>query len=166
VQLQAMWFGVTATDAGSGVTTITIPDQIIVQDEGTPVTSTPHTTLNFVGSGVAATDGGAGVATITIISNIVQIFWAQPNFAVVPSSNPANMASRNSHPIIEFDQSTQQFILFLGVMSENYLNGNLIVDIDWIAESATTGDVVWGCCPANHDRYYVGHFRNNYSNQL
>jgi hypothetical protein len=56
---------VTATDAGSGVTTISVSSGVI-QDEGTPIAGAPHSTLNFVGAGVTVTDGGSGVATITI----------------------------------------------------------------------------------------------------
>lgn len=41
--------------------------KINVQDEGSNVTNTPHTTLNFVGSPVTVTDGGSGVATVTMI---------------------------------------------------------------------------------------------------
>ena len=39
---------------------------VTLQDEGTPVTNTPHTTLNFVGSGVSVADAGSGVATVTV----------------------------------------------------------------------------------------------------
>jgi len=68
--------GVTATDGGSGVVTVTIPvtaaaNDIIVQEEGGNVTNTPHDTLNFIGTGVTATDGGGGVADITIVSQII-----------------------------------------------------------------------------------------------
>ncbi len=58
--------GVTATDGGSGVATITIPITVNVQEEGSNVTGTPHSTLNFVGTGVTATNAGSGVATITV----------------------------------------------------------------------------------------------------
>lgn len=44
---------------GSGTT-------LIVKDEGTNVTNTPHSAFNFVGPGVTVTDAGAGVADITI----------------------------------------------------------------------------------------------------
>lgn len=60
--------GVTATDAGSNVTTITIPavdNTLITQDEGANVDTTA-TTLNFIGGGVTATDAGGGVTDITI----------------------------------------------------------------------------------------------------
>ena len=39
---------------------------IAVQDEGSGVANTPHSTLNFVGAGVAVADAGSGVATVTI----------------------------------------------------------------------------------------------------
>ena len=45
--------------AGSGST-------INVEDEGSGIPNTPHSSLNFVGAGVTATDAGGGVATITI----------------------------------------------------------------------------------------------------
>jgi hypothetical protein len=38
---------------------------VTVQDEGVPLTNTPHATLNFTGS-VTATDAGGGVATINV----------------------------------------------------------------------------------------------------
>jgi len=49
-----------AADAVWGDSTLTI------QDEGSPVTNTPHTTINFAGSGVSVADGGSGVSTVTI----------------------------------------------------------------------------------------------------
>ena len=39
-----------------------------LEDEGTPVTNTPHNILNFTGAGVTVTDAGSGVATLTITS--------------------------------------------------------------------------------------------------
>jgi len=39
---------------------------INVKDEGTDVTNTPHSTLNFKGDGVTVTDAGSGVAEVTI----------------------------------------------------------------------------------------------------
>lgn len=47
---------------------------VTLEDEGVPVTNTPHTTMNFVGSGVAVTDAGGGVATVTVTG--------APSFAV------------------------------------------------------------------------------------
>jgi hypothetical protein len=61
--------GVTVTNGGSGVATITIPggeSGITLEDEGSTVTGGPHTTLNFVGAGVAVANAGGGEATITV----------------------------------------------------------------------------------------------------
>ena len=64
--------GVTATDAGSGVTDITIPGSagINISDEGSSITGTPHTTLNFIGSTITASNAGSGVANITLSSPV------------------------------------------------------------------------------------------------
>lgn len=51
---------ITAASNGSGTPSVN------VQDEGIPVTGSPHTTLNFVGAGVVAANAGGGVATVTI----------------------------------------------------------------------------------------------------
>lgn len=59
--------GVTATDAGGGVATITIPGGItgiVVKDEG--VSKGTFQALNFIGAGVTAADAGSGVASVTI----------------------------------------------------------------------------------------------------
>jgi hypothetical protein len=39
---------------------------LVIQDEGSSITSTPHSALNFVGSNVSVADSGSGVATVTI----------------------------------------------------------------------------------------------------
>ena len=62
--------GVTATNGGGGVTTVTIPgggggSGVDVEDEGISVLA-PATTLNFIGAGVTVTNGGGGQADITI----------------------------------------------------------------------------------------------------
>jgi len=43
-----------------------VPTSIIVEDEGSTIQNTPHTTLNFIGAGVTVSDAGGGVANITI----------------------------------------------------------------------------------------------------
>lgn len=60
--------GVTATNAGGGVATITIPggSGLTIEDEGATVTGGPHTALNFVGAGVSVANAGGGEATVTI----------------------------------------------------------------------------------------------------
>jgi len=66
------------------------------------------------------------------------------NDATFPSSAPAVASSRNAHPILAFDDATDEFVVFSSVMSTDYTGSNINVNIDWAAETAITGDVVWG----------------------
>jgi len=50
---------------------------IIVKDENTNVTNTPHTALDFIGTGVTVTDAGAGVATVNIPGGNSSIFGSE-----------------------------------------------------------------------------------------
>lgn len=42
---------------------------VLVKEEGTNITNTPHSAFNFIGTGVTATDAGGGVADITITTS-------------------------------------------------------------------------------------------------
>jgi len=66
------------------------------------------------------------------------------NDALFPSSNPAVADSRNSHPILAFDDTIAENIIFNDAMPRHYREGDILIDIDWIAETATTGGVTWG----------------------
>lgn len=72
------------------------------------------------------------------------IFSFNANDAVYPSSNPAVADSRNGHPIISFDDTVAENVLFSSMASLNYSGGDVTVTIDWVAETATTGGVTWG----------------------
>lgn len=70
------------------------------------------------------------------------------NDAIFPSTDPAGFTSRNENACVTFDDGSEvddEKAIFEGVMSNDYVAGNdIIVDIDWVAETAITGDVVWG----------------------
>jgi len=66
------------------------------------------------------------------------------NDAIYPSSNPAVANSRNGHPIIAFDDTVAENVLFNSSMAASYNGKDIIIDIDWVAETATTGGVTWG----------------------
>ena len=68
---------------------------VTIQDEGIPVTGTPHTTLNFVGTNVTATNAGGGVATISV-TGIVDTFATIQVDGVAQSTNA---------PTLDFDSS-------------------------------------------------------------
>lgn len=65
------------------------------------------------------------------------------NEAVLSDPAIPKFDPRNGHPTLAFDQTTNESAMFHDVMSNDYANGNLTVDIDWRAASATSGDVKW-----------------------
>jgi len=128
--------------AGSGST-------VNVQDEGTNLPNTPHSTLNFVGAGVTATDAGSGVATITIPGGSAGANIAQ----YLRSSN--QLISTTASPIIfdvsNFEDSNYSrtgeliTILTAGVYSISYsvyfdTNANARRTVDcWVDRSVNSG---------------------------
>lgn len=60
-----------------------------------------------------------------------------------PASSFATLDARNSVPVLDFDDSTDESAVFGGVLPANYAGGGLTVTLVWMATSATTGDVVW-----------------------
>ncbi len=65
------------------------------------------------------------------------------NDASFPASSPAVAQSRNEHPVLAFDDTTDENVIFNSLMSEDYSDGALTVEIHWVAKTATTGDVKW-----------------------
>lgn len=66
------------------------------------------------------------------------------NDALFPATDPAGGLGRNGHATLVFDDTTDENVIFEGIMSEDYLLGTMTVDIDWVARSATTGNARWG----------------------
>ena len=66
-----------------------------------------------------------------------------PNHNEPPSSTPALLDTRNLHPVLDFDASTNWSAVFTGVMPRNYAGGGLTVYIHYAMSTATTGDVDW-----------------------
>jgi len=61
----------------------------------------------------------------------------------LPSTNAPSDGVRNNRPMIEFDDVTDEFALFAAVIDFRYKGGGITFDIDWVAASATSGDVKW-----------------------
>jgi len=59
------------------------------------------------------------------------------------SSNAATRDLRNQHPVLDFDDTTNENAVFATVMPEHYGGGGLTVKIHYSMSSATSGDVDW-----------------------
>lgn len=66
-----------------------------------------------------------------------------PQSGQPPSSNYATLNTRNAHLVLEFDTTTQETIIFAGRIPRNYGGGNLVVSVDWMAATATSGTGGW-----------------------
>lgn len=60
-----------------------------------------------------------------------------------PSSNFATFDTRNNHPVLDFDASTNEDAIFSGIMPRNYGGGGVTVYIHYSMSSATTNTVDW-----------------------
>jgi len=68
-----------------------------------------------------------------------------PLQASFPSSNPATPDSRNTHPVLDFDTTTQETVYFANlIMPRHYAGGNIIAYVHHAASSATSGTIGWG----------------------
>jgi len=63
---------------------------------------------------------------------------------MISGSNPAPAFSRNDQPVLNFDDDVTYEVAISDAISSDYLGGDIIFNIDWIAKTATTGDVTWG----------------------
>lgn len=59
-----------------------------------------------------------------------------------PASNFATLDSRNGHPCLKFDATTQEAAVFSAVLPRNYAGGGITVYLHW-ATTATSGTIGW-----------------------
>lgn len=61
------------------------------------------------------------------------------------TTNFATLDTRNVHPVLEFDATTQESGVFSSTMPRNYTAAASVnVIVCWAADTATSGAVVWG----------------------
>jgi hypothetical protein len=60
-----------------------------------------------------------------------------------PSTNFATLDMRNSHPVLDFDDTTNESAVFSMVMPRSYASGGLTVYIHYAMSTATSGDIDW-----------------------
>lgn len=66
-----------------------------------------------------------------------------PQDATFPASNYATPDLRNTHPVLDFDGSTDEEAYFEGHLPNNYAGGGLTVDLYISFSSATSGNSRW-----------------------
>ena len=60
-----------------------------------------------------------------------------------PSSNHATLDLRNLHPVLDFDDTTNESAVFSAVMPRHYGGSGITVYIHYAMTTATSGDVDW-----------------------
>lgn len=60
-----------------------------------------------------------------------------------PSANNTLFDTRNSHPVLDFDDSTNWSAVFTDIMPRAYDGGGLTVYIHYAMSSAVAGDIDW-----------------------
>lgn len=114
------------------------PDVRGLRETGGPT----NLTMGNVSDGQLLQRSGSIVIGVGIAASF-QLFGFEANQAIYPASSPAAATSRNEHPLLAYDDTTDENVVFIGLMPQDYLAGNITVDIHWVAASATTGDVKW-----------------------
>ena len=94
----------------------------------------PGPTVNLSPAKLGVMPGGGGTF----------LFCYDANDAMFPAANPAAATSRNGHPLLAFDDTTAESIIFPGVLSSDYQGGDATAHIDWVAATAVVGGVAWG----------------------
>lgn len=117
-----------------------------ITDFSTGVADEVNTTLT-AGSGIVL-DYDSGTDTLTIHTSGVRsktLTYFTPLDNQPPASAFATLDTRNSIAILDFDDTTEESAVFVGVIPENAaLGSGISVRIHWMATSATSGNCRWG----------------------
>jgi hypothetical protein len=117
-----------------------IAASITVNDDAYDATgwngSTNVPTKNAVRDKIESLSTGSGTKTIAVF---------RPTDAQPPAANFATLDTRNSVAVLDFDDTTDESVVFVGVIPEAaVLTSGITVYIRWTATSATSGAVRWG----------------------
>ena len=59
------------------------------------------------------------------------------------TSNFATIDTRNNHPVLDFNDTTNEDAVFTGFMPRAYAGGGVTLSIGYSMSTATTGDIDW-----------------------
>lgn len=99
------------------------------------------------GSGLTNISGGGGSSSYS--TKNISFFTPLDN--IPPATLFATLDTRNTIPVLNFDPVANESAVFQGIIptDSNLLSG-LRVNIEWVAKTSTTGNVVWGVQFENH----------------
>jgi hypothetical protein len=79
------------------------------------------------------------MATVRIQIDPVSGLFKTTNFPAIVNNQGTNFPVGG----LAFDAATKETVFFR-FRADNYGSGNLTLDIDWYADTATSGDIIWG----------------------
>lgn len=93
---------------------------------------------------MTAAAAGVGTNLLTGPGSITVASFSATN-GQPPATNFATLDTRNSIAVLDFDAATSESTVFVGVVPLNTITTNgLMVRLNWMATTATTGACVWG----------------------
>jgi len=108
-----------------------------LQEETTEVLEAP-----IDGDQYVRKDAGWEQVVVTKVEE--QLVFDANNVIYYYDHDIASAGSRNGHPVINFDDTIIEGVICSNKISPNYSGGNITVEIDWVAKTATSGAVSWG----------------------
>jgi hypothetical protein len=79
--------------------------------------------------------------TVENLTPTLAVFTAKN--ALFPTANYATKDIRNVYSVLDFDDTTNEKTIFLGLMPKQYRGGNIEVHLHFMMTTATSGDVDW-----------------------
>lgn len=107
-----------------------------------------RTTVQASSNAGAAVSFGAGTKRVTLsqTASAIRAGWLLqfgPLTNEAPTANYATLDTRNNHPCLDFDTTTQEAAIWTAVLPTNYAGSGLTVSVWCSLTSATTGTVGW-----------------------
>lgn len=72
-----------------------------------------------------------------------RLIYFTPQCNQPPATNFASLDSRNGHPVLDFDDTTNESAIFTGVMPRNYTGGGVTVYLHYAMTSAEADTIDW-----------------------